>query len=377
MTPPRLLLTHYMPWFMSKPHSGQWGWHWTMGHYNPDHQVKGRRDAASHYQPLIGLYDSGDPDALQCQVLLMKLAGIDGAIIDWYGSDDFLDYGINHRNTQRFISYLEKAGLKFAICWEDQTVPKLIAAKKFPESDAVTYSQRLMQWMQGDFFSSAAYVKIENRPVLLTFGSPYYTDAQWNRIFSVLPQQPLYFTESVRRATTAAVGGFDWPLPAGGTTQALKEQDGFYIRTKDWPFYITAAFPRFRDMYAEAGVSKSWGAIEDCDGRTYQETLTRALQSKASIVQAVTWNDWGEGTQIEPSVEFGYRDLEVTQKLRRKYLQPSFAHTASDLRLPVEWYLLQKRYANNPAVREKLSAFFSLAASGRLNQAKQLLDKYR
>jgi hypothetical protein len=348
-----------------------------MNHYDPEHRVGERRDAASSYYPLIGLYDSGDPDALQCQVLLMKLAGLDGAIIDWYGNEDFLDYGINNRNTRLFVSLLEKAGLKFAICYEDQTVPKLIEAKRFPESDAVTHGQRLMQWMQQNFFSSPAYVTIQNRPVLLTFGSPYYNDAQWNRIFSVLPRKPWYFTETVKRAETAAIGGFDWPLPQGGTEQALREQDTFYERARDWPLFIAAAFPRFSDIYDQAGVHKSWGRIEDRNGRTYTDTLTKALKSSAAIIQAVTWNDWGEGTQIEPSVEFGYRDLETTQRLRRRYLEPAFGPSGQDLRLPVDWYLLRKKKAGDPAAQKKLSAFFPLAASGRLEQAKRLLAGYK
>jgi hypothetical protein len=361
---------------MSRPYSGQWGWHWTMNHYDPEHQVNGRRDAASHYRPLIGLYDSQDPDALQCQVMLMKLAGIDGAIIDWYGNEDFLDYGINNRNTLLFISFLQKAGLKFAICYEDQTVPKLIEAKRFPASDAVGHAQRLMQWMQKNFFTSPAYVKIKDRPVLLTFGSPYYDDAQWNRIFSVLPQKPWYFTETVKRMETAAVGGFDWPLPQGGTEKALKEQDLFHQRARGWPLSIAAAFPRFNDIYYQAGVHKSWGRIEDGNGRTYVQTLTSAMKSDAAIIQIVTWNDWGEGTQIEPSVEFGYRDLEATQRLRRQYLEPAFTYRDRDLRLPVEWYLLRKKHTDNPVVREKLSPVFSLVAAGRVEAAKQLLVKY-
>ena len=95
------VLAHYMPWYASKEHSGEWGWHWTMNHFDPD-QIKwtGDREAASHDYPLMGLYDSGDPHLLEAHVLLMKFAGIEGVIIDWYGVHDFYDYAQLHRNTQ-------------------------------------------------------------------------------------------------------------------------------------------------------------------------------------------------------------------------------------------------------------------------------------
>ena len=87
-----------MPWYMAKPHSQQWGWHWTMGTFDPEGHNGGQPTIASHYHPIIGPYDSGDPDVLEYHALLMKLAGIDGVVIDWYGTVDFLDYGLNHRN---------------------------------------------------------------------------------------------------------------------------------------------------------------------------------------------------------------------------------------------------------------------------------------
>ena len=372
-----LLLAHYMPWYQAKPFSPTWGWHWTMNHFNPDHVVNGRRDAASQYYPLIGAYDSGDPDALQCQVLLMKMAGIDGVIIDWYGNDEYMDYGVNNRNTERLIPILEKAGLRFAICYEDQTIPKEIEGKVFPASDAVGHGQRLMQWMQARFFSSPAYVKIGKRPLFLTFGAPYYDDAQWNQVFSVLPQKPLYITENDRREPTASSGGFDWPAPGGGSAGAARERDAFYGRAKRWPLFVAAAYPRFNDIYQQAGVGRSWGSIDDNKGRTYTDTLTKALQSGAPVVQLVTWNDWGEGTQIEPSVEIGYRDLEATQQLRRKLVDPSFDRKAADLRLPVDWYLVTKKKANDPAARVKLKTFFPLMVSGHIAGARALLDRYR
>ena len=37
----RKIMVHYMPWYSSKPFSAQWGWHWTMNHFNPDKVTKG------------------------------------------------------------------------------------------------------------------------------------------------------------------------------------------------------------------------------------------------------------------------------------------------------------------------------------------------
>ncbi len=373
-------MAHYMPWYASKPVSGQWGWHWTMNHFDPDKTegapvagMSARPEGASRYRPLIGLYDSGDPDALKCQVMLMKLSGIDGVIIDWYGTEDFYDYATLNRNTLRLIPLLQQAGLRFAVCYEDQSVAQMVEGKRFSAEEAVPRGQGLMKWMQQNFFSNPAYLRFDGRPVLLSFGEPYYKDAEWNDLFSLLPTKPLYLTEHVIRAQTAATGGFDWPVPNGGFEGAMKEQNGFYERAKGWPRFIAAAYPRFQDIYAQAGVHPSWGNIADREGRTYSETLTRALQSQASVVQLVTWNDWGEGTQIEPSVEFGYRDLEVTQKLRRGFLDPKFSGTASDLRLPVEWYH-RKKLATDKNISDKLDTFFPLMIAGRTTQARALLS---
>ena len=193
---------------------------------------------------------------------------------------------------------------------------------------------------------------------------------------SGLAPKPLYFTESDRQEPTASAGGFDWPEPGGGTAEAALAQDEFYSRAQGWPFSIAAAYPRFDDIYSQAGVGKSYGHIDDDNGQTYEATLTKALQSRSPVVQLVTWNDWGEGTQIEPSAEFGYRDLETTQRLRREYLDPSFSGSAPDLRLPVQWYRLRKKYAADPTASAKLGAFVPLVIAGHLGQARALLTRY-
>jgi hypothetical protein len=109
------VMVHYMPWFVSRPYTGRWGWHWTMNHYNPDViDADGQREIASWYYPLIDPYDSLDPAALEYHVLLMKLGGIDGVIVDWYGMDNFNDYAVNNQRTLALLNYTRKAGLKFS-----------------------------------------------------------------------------------------------------------------------------------------------------------------------------------------------------------------------------------------------------------------------
>lgn len=63
------LMAHYMPWYVSKPVTGYWGWHWTMNYYNPDAlNSEGKRRIASHYYPLIEPYDSNDADVLRLRM---------------------------------------------------------------------------------------------------------------------------------------------------------------------------------------------------------------------------------------------------------------------------------------------------------------------
>src|SRR5947208_313466 len=60
------VLVHYMPWYVAKPYSGSWGWHWTMNYYSPDTTNSlGQRQIASWYYPQIGPYDSADPVVLE------------------------------------------------------------------------------------------------------------------------------------------------------------------------------------------------------------------------------------------------------------------------------------------------------------------------
>ena len=359
-----LVLAHYMPWYESKPFSGKWGWHWTMNHFDPETLVPGHREIASKHYPLIGPYDSNDPDALECQVLLMKMSGIDGAVIDWYGTDDVYDYAAIHRNTLQFIKTLKRAGLKFSICYEDQTLPNIIKLGKVTEADVVPYAQKLMAWMNTNWFKDPSYVKQDGKPLLMVFGPAYYKAPQWQSILKGFDLN-IY---GVNGQYDFATGGFAWPYPKEGLVQT----ENFYKWSKGWKGFVAGAYPRFQDIYGEAKVRPQYDVIPDDGGKTFEKTFDMAVASKASVIQIATWNDWGEGTEIEPSQEFGYRGLEALQKWRNTKLSDPILYKPSDLRLPVDIYMARKKRAK-PGQKVALDAATEALFAGKPENARKLL----
>ena len=354
-------LAHYMPWYSAKPFSDHWGWHWTMNHFDPEQEIDGQRQIASKYYPLIWPYDSGDPDVLEYHLLLMKLSGIDGVIVDWYGLTDFRDYAILHRNTTRLLQQCERLKMKFVICYEDQTIPALVESNRITAAGRVTHAVSEIDWLGRYWFKSGSYMKLDGKPVLLSFGHSGLTREEWTQCLSQLASPIAYFSQDIQRE--GAIGAFGWPAPRVGMVQV----DRFLTESANWPEAIPAAFPRFDDIYKDAGVGEGYPQLPDDSGRTLQLTLQKALNSNSRIIQIATWNDWGEGTQIEPSVEFGFRDLKIIQKVLRNSGKKDFL--SDDLQLP--YRLLEARRAG--AETRTLDAIATSISSGDIEAAQRRL----
>lgn len=344
-----LFFAHYMPWFQTPEIHGYWGWHWTMNHFNPNRMDStGRREIASHHYPLTGPYDSSDKKILEYQLMLMKLSGIDGVLVDWYGIKEFRDYGILHQSTCILFECVQKAEMQFAVVYEDQTLKHMVDGKVLSPSLVPQHVQEVMSFLGKNWFSSPYYCHLDGLPLLLTFGPQYLkTSEAWENAFSCLTSPPLFFTLD-ECLSPVAVGAYPWPpMWKSGGDKILSEPeltqylDEFYQKANAWRYRVTSAFPGFHDIYQEAGAGQSYGFLNDRDGETFRFTLGKALQANPHVVQLVTWNDYGEGTEIEPTKEFGYRYLEIIQEIRKTKYDPDFPGTPDDLRMPFKIWTLQ------------------------------------
>lgn len=375
------ILTHYMPWYQSPAVSGYWGWHWTMNHYNPDVILpNGQRQIASHFYPLTGPYDSRDDDILEYQVLSMKISGIDGVLVDWYGMANFWDYGTLNQSTQELFSWIKKAQLEFAICYEDQSIGHMVNSGFIPASSAISHAQSVMLYMQSNWMNDPAYARLNGQPVLFIFGPQYfYSSAEWETIFSVMSTSPAFFTLNNRLAPVAQ-GAYPWPPMWASENGVLSMTAlnsyliGFYEQAAEWPAAGGSAFPGFHDIYSEAGVGDSYGYLDAQGTFTFESTLNSAVSQNPEIIQLVTWNDYGEGTIIEPTAEFGTAYLEIVQNVVRTNYSPGFQYIGEHLQIPMEILQLRREYWYSTAVNNVLDDVFDLVVAGQMTVAKAKID---
>jgi len=410
-TNPTKVYVHYMPWFSApqNPGSGttsfgngatgtlnKWGAHWSNVSPNtahPDNLVTvtnylgnsvQTRDICAHYHPLIGPYDGGDTAVLEYHLLLMKLAGIDGVMIDWYGQT-----GSNGDVTPLFntsnalIAQTPNVGLKFGLVMEDN----------FWGTTISTYAQPNGNYAVANLFTKSQYIKLgdmrapadtvnQNAPLVCVFGPIHYkTPGQWNSILSgqTAAFLPLYNQSS--SIGTDAGGEFVWPDPQAGTTGT---PPAWYNNTSNYysgsgttihnrPSHnvvLGTAYQGFNDFYGTGG-NPTLGVIpRNYGGNTLSSlfALDTTYKSDMDGIQIATWNDFSEGTIIEPTVEFGFASLDTIQKFT------GVPYTEADLQQVYRFFTLRKKYYTNAVTQMRLDTVFNYFVSLQLSNAKALMD---
>lgn len=361
-TNPMKVYAHYMPWFETPAtNNDKWGQHWTMATCNPDRQnSNGRREIAAHYYPQIGPYASSDAIVLNYHALLMKYSGIDGVMIDWYGIQDKHDYAANKRNTEELVKAVERVGLDFAIVYEDATLSDLSDAGK------VTQAQADLKYLESQFFKKSNYIRVNNQPLLMIFGPQQVsTPKEWTTIFSALEAKPAFvvlngFSGKANNSLEQnAIGEFLWVNPAPN-----------YSDTGNFGCYIGGAMPGFHDYYREGGWGDGYTTYDAENGALFNRQLDAARKAGLKYLQISTWNDFGEGTTIEPTLEYGNRYLTALQQFT------GISYQEKALQEIYRWYTLKLKYTNDKDKASKyLTQAFYYFISLQPDKAGELMDE--
>jgi hypothetical protein len=342
-----LLIAHYMTWFGLPEISGDWHlWRFALDnvsldkHHYPDLILpNGRRDIAAIHYPSIGPYDSADPALVEYHILLAKEAGIDGFMVNWYG---FVDENGNPRQTDKGFQQLLKAAerLDFKVCinYDDKaSFPPYTRFQSRPE--AVAFTREVLGKVMKDYASSPAYLRIDGKPVLSNFGHHYVVPGsesideksfgvdEWRDILSVPGGGKFYFIhdhqwhwrKSIEEAGFWKVSDsiFSWVGPPAERTAFLEESRRL-LKEKKLRSITGMANPGF-DNTPCWGWGGGISQIPRRAGQEYRDHFEEMLAYNPGFVQIVTWNDFTEGSTIEPTLEYGDLYLAVTAEYANRW----------------------------------------------------------
>ena len=376
------ILMHMMTWFwMDKDNKhpeaqakgNPWFGHWTMDNMNPEIvDSLGRRQIAAHYYPLTGPYSSTDRNIIEYQLLLMKLAGVDGIIFNTSTLNPHWDFHALVEATDSIAKMTKQFGLEISIMYEDQHLRDNIGRGFLNDSTAMLQAKSDMEYYRNRYFDEPNYTKVNGRPLLTDFGPQYFTkEEQWTEIFSVFgDNQPAFFALNYAgyKAGKNTYGEFAW----------VDQREHYHLDNLRH-FYNTyefdgkkmgTAYPGFHDFYKEGGWGAGYFYIPFRGDTTLVETLQLAFAADSiEMIQLATWNDYGEGTMFEPTQEFGFKFLATLQ--RELGVQNL---TEKDLELVYDLYQARVKFAGNAGVQKQLDKASALMAALNTVDARQIIE---
>ncbi len=330
-----------------------------------------------HQQPKVPLWGYGDES--DPQVMAQKIAaaadhGIDAYIFDWYYYDDgpFLDRPID----KGFLQATNHQRLKFAFMWANHdwleiqpykrgTPPRLV----FPGKVSPQGFERLRAHLIKDYFQHPSYWRIDGRPyfsiyeltkLLESFGSVAATRTALDQFRAearaaglpglhlnavvwgqpILPgeKQPVDPARLVHDLGFDSVTSYVWihhvPLPRQVTDYDFVRDEYFkyWERAKrmfDLPYYPNVSMgwdssPRAaqEDEFGDFGYpfTNTVGNNTPENFRAALELTKRRLQEQPDgprILNINCWNEWTEGSYLEPDTVNGFKYLEAVREVFR------------------------------------------------------------
>lgn len=271
----------------------------------------------NHRQP-VPPYLATDPATISRQLAAAQSLGIDGFIVDWYGPPTGLS--LSNEVDRAFINQATQALFAQAQNGSDFQVTLMYDYGTLRDIPNAQRTERMitdLQYALDIYLTSTTYLTYNNRPLLFLF--PYEDiapDVRLDEVTNAISQANVSLIYQNPTADSTILpyvdGFFAWVQP---TTFNAWQPDGSdwgggYL---DW-FYQTmtnptlpysqmltmgAVWPGFNDSLAPW---RTWPPrfIARREGQTWDNTWDLAANYQPPMVQIVTWNDWEEGTAVEP-----------------------------------------------------------------------------
>jgi hypothetical protein len=302
--------TFYYPWYQNPSTDGLWSdWNdpgannvrhqpsqnW-FSNYLPLPNVNPANAAPGQFDPEEGLYSSQDSNIVLWQLRKMAEANVSVAISSWWGQ--------GHKTDAAFDKILSSVmprpdnpypNLRWAIYYEKQGFSNLTL-------NDITND---LLYIKNKYTQSPYYLKINGKPVIFVYdaahagGSPLTDLAIWKQARAVTG----FYVNMKQDALAAGANAADmdsWHEYAPANREGQVSNTAYFVSPGFWKDGDSVRLCR------NLTDSASTSCGTDHTGKTvdnFTNAVHRMVASSTTWKLIETWNEWGEGTSVEPGAQ--------------------------------------------------------------------------
>jgi len=275
--------------------------------------------------PNAGLYDSQNISLIDHQISQAVSAGINGFIASWWGPHSFTD------NTDQIL--LNQASTRFADFTVTLYFETTIIEGVNPESQPSQIVSDV-QYIMHAYGGSDVFTRIGGKDILFFSGVDNWPPSFWSNvtveIHSIYPNL-LLISDSLNVDYLNVFDGAASYVDLGYMTQSLPLLNGTYptftdissLAASEGKFWFATASPGFNGT--NDGKVQFPNVPRD-SGQTFSKGWSIAQNSNPYGIIVGTWNEYYEGTSIEPAQSYGNLYVHLTAQLSAGWRAPDLPH---------------------------------------------------
>jgi hypothetical protein len=257
----------YYPWYGTAAHDGAY-LHWSQdGHVPPD-------DIASSYYPVGGPYSSGAGVVLRRQMTQARQAGIDELAVSWWGQGST----------------------------EDRRLPAVIAAARAQGLAVAAHLEPYDGRTVATTVADVAYLRTLGVSTFYVYRAFDFPVADWQQAMPALHAGHTLLFAQTNLPGAAATAGFDGVYTYDILVYGANELGRFCAEAH--AVHLTCA-PSVGPGFDARRTEHIPQVKPRRDGATYDHMWRAAIAAHADRVTITSFNEWHEGTQIEPAAPAG------------------------------------------------------------------------
>ena len=257
-------------------------------------------------------YRSSDVATIERHVSQAQAAGIDALVQSWYGPQEA--YNQTETNFRALLDVAASTGFHAAVAFETN-------GPFFPDQVSVVEALRYLLRVHAQH---RAYLRYQGRPVIFFWRQQRFHVDTWETIRAAVDpdRASIWIAEGTDLSFQRVFDGHYLYSVAWSSNLARTLQDwGQRVRRYAQGygahrFWVATVMPGYDDT--RSGRAAAF-AVDRRNGDYYRAAWAAAIASRPDWVVITSFNEWVEGTMIEPSVRYGDLYLDLTRELSAQF----------------------------------------------------------